>query len=54
MLKIDAEMFLDMLSDNPELALDVMRQLSEKVVRTHELYEEVQRQLAEALGGAQS
>lgn len=45
-LRIDGDMFLDLLADNPGLALDVLRQLSIKVARTHELYEEVRAELA--------
>lgn len=48
-LKIDADLFLEMLSDNPTLSLDVMRQLSEKVVRTHEMYERTHKELEQAL-----
>lgn len=41
-LRIDGDMFLDLITDNPSVALDVLRQLSEKVARTHRLYEEAQ------------
>ena len=50
-MKITDEMFLKLLVENPEVALDVMRQLSMKLTRTHHLYEEACREL-ERLGHA--
>jgi len=44
-LRIEKEVFLRLLCDNPEVALHVMRDLSTKLVRTHKQYEEVQRRL---------
>lgn len=44
-LRITDEMFLKLLGENPEVAIDVMRQLSEKLVRTHRQYEDLQRRL---------
>ena len=38
-------MFLTLLAENPEVALDVMRQLSEKLVRSHEQFVELQKLL---------
>jgi len=40
-MRIKDEMFLKLISENPEVALDVMRQLSEKLVATHHRYEEL-------------
>jgi CRP-like cAMP-binding protein len=50
-LRIDADMFVEMITENPDIALDVLRQLSMKVTRTHELYEEVLSELAQARAG---
>ena len=44
-LRITDEMFLKLLAENPEVALDVMRQLSEKLVRSHEQFVELQQRL---------
>ena len=44
-LRITDEMFLKLLAENPEVSLDVMRQLSEKIVRSHEQFVELQRRL---------
>lgn len=44
-LRIDGDMFLDLLSENPGLALDVMRQLSEKLARSHKQFEHAQAEL---------
>ena len=46
-LRISDEMFLKLLAENPEAALDVMRQLSEKLVRSHEQFVELQKELRE-------
>jgi len=42
MLRIDCDMFLKLLAENPSVALDVMRQLSGKLVLAHRQYEELQ------------
>lgn len=44
-LRIDGDMFLDLLSENPGLALDVMRQLSEKLALSHKQFEQAQAEL---------
>jgi len=44
-LRIDGGMFLDLLTENPGLALDVMRQLSEKLARSHKQFEQAQAEL---------
>ena len=44
-LRITDEMFLNLLEENPEVALDVMRQLSEKLVRSHEQFVALQKRL---------
>lgn len=46
-LKIDGDLFLDLITENPSVALDVLRQLSEKVARTHRLYETAEQRLRE-------
>ena len=46
-LRITGEMFLKLLAENPEVALDVMRQLSEKLVRSHEQFVGLQKRLRE-------
>lgn len=45
MLRISGEMFLRLLAENPSVALDVMRQLSGKLVLAHRQYEELQDKL---------
>ena len=40
-LRISDEMFLRLLAENPEVALDVMRQLSDKLVKSLRQYEEL-------------
>ena len=47
-LRITDEMFLKLLAENPEVALDVMRQLSDKLVRSHEQFVELQKRLQQA------
>lgn len=42
MLRIGTDMFLKLLAENPSVALDVMRQLSGKLVLAHRQYEELQ------------
>ncbi|MCP5150815.1 MAG: cyclic nucleotide-binding domain-containing protein [Ectothiorhodospiraceae bacterium] len=44
-LRISDDMFLKLLAENSEVALDVMRQLSVKLTRTHHQYEELRREL---------
>ena len=44
-LRITDEMFLKLLAENPEVALDVMRQLSEKLVRSHQQFVALQKRL---------
>ncbi len=45
MLRISADLFLELLAENPPVALDVMRQLSGKLVLAHRQYEELQDRL---------
>lgn len=51
MLCIGSDMFLKLLAENPQVALDVMRQLSGKLVLAHHQYEELQDKLRQS-GGA--
>ncbi|RKZ37290.1 MAG: cyclic nucleotide-binding protein [Gammaproteobacteria bacterium] len=53
-LRISDDMFLNLVSDFPAVALEVMRQLSDKLTRTHRRMEKLQRKLqrCEAKGGA--
>jgi len=44
-LRIEGDMFLDLLAENPSVALDVMRQLSEKLARSHKQFEQLQAEL---------
>lgn len=44
-LRISNDSFLKLLTENAEVALDVMRQLSEKLARSHEQVEELQNNL---------
>ena len=44
-MKISAEMFLKLLSENSDLALDVLRQLSGKLAKSHHQVEVLQQQL---------
>ena len=44
-LRITDEMFLKLLAENPAVALDVMRQLSDKLVRSHEQFVGLQKRL---------
>ena len=44
-LRIDDEMFLSLLAENPSVALSVMCQLSEKIFRTHRQYEATEARL---------
>lgn len=54
LLRIGDETFLKLLSENAEVALDVIRQLSEKLARSHRQFEELQGRLQryESAGGA--
>ncbi len=45
-MKITAEMFLKLLSENVDLALDVMRQLSGKLAASHKQVTQLQNQLS--------
>jgi len=51
MLCITSDMFLKLLAENPQVALDVMRQLSGKLVLAHHQYEELRDQMQQ-IGGA--
>jgi len=51
MLRIDCDMFLKLLAENPSVALDVMRQLSGKLVLAHRQYEELQDRMQRNGGG---
>jgi CRP/FNR family cyclic AMP-dependent transcriptional regulator len=44
-MKISAEMFLKLLSENSELALDVLRQISAKLAKSHFHVKELQQQI---------
>jgi CRP-like cAMP-binding protein len=44
-MKITAEMFFRILRENSEVALDVIRMLSDKLTRSHALVETLQRQV---------
>ena len=44
-LRIDAQMFLSLISESPETALGVMRILSDKIVKAMENYEELDSKL---------
>lgn len=46
-LRIEGKLFLDLLAENPDVALDVMCQLSTKLARAHRKFEEVQAELNE-------
>jgi CRP-like cAMP-binding protein len=51
MLRIGCDMFLKLLAENPSVALDVMRQLSGKLVLAHRQYEELQDRMQRNGGG---
>ena len=51
MLRISDEMFLKLLAENPQVALDVMRQLSGKLVLAHRQYQDLQDKM-QRLNGA--
>lgn len=44
-LRISADAFVKLLTDNPDVSLDVMRQLSDKLARSHRQFEELQSKL---------
>jgi len=44
-LRISNDMFLKLVSENADIALDVMRQLSHKLARSHEQVEDLQNRL---------
>ncbi len=44
-LRITKEVFLQLVTENPEVALDVMRQLSEKLTLSHRQVEALQSEL---------
>lgn len=44
-MRITADMFLKLLTENSDMALDVMRQLSDKLAKSHERVEMLQQQL---------
>lgn len=44
-MRISDDMFLKLISENPDVALDVIAQLSEKLVVTHRRYEELREEL---------
>jgi CRP-like cAMP-binding protein len=44
-LRITDEAFIKLLLDNPEVALDVMRQLSDKLAQSHKQFEDMQSRL---------
>ena len=44
-LRITDEAFLKLLRDNPDVALDVLRQLSDKLARSHKQFEDMQSRL---------
>ena len=46
-LRITDDMFHKLIVENPEVALDVMRQLSDKIVRSHEQFVGLQERLQE-------
>jgi CRP/FNR family cyclic AMP-dependent transcriptional regulator len=50
MLCISGDMFLKLLAENPPVALDVMRQLSGKLVLAHRQYEELRDKLQQIEG----
>ena len=52
-LRIGDDTFLKLLAENAEVALDVLRQLSEKLVRAHQQYEDVQTRLRALEGPAE-
>lgn len=51
-LRISEDIFLKLLAENPAVALDVIRQLSDKLVRTHRKYVDSERELQKLQGEA--
>ena len=54
-LRIESDLFLDLIAENASVALDVMRQLSAKLARSHRKYEALQletRQNGQNVGGS--
>ena len=51
MLRIGDDTFLKLLAENSEVALDVLRQLSEKLVKAHQQFEELQRRVQDLDAG---
>ena len=49
-MKITAEMFFRILRENSEVALDVIRMLSDKLTASHEQVEILQRQANQQIG----
>lgn len=49
-LRISDDLFIKLVGDNPEVALDVMRQLSAKLTLSHRKYEDAQRELEQVKG----
>ena len=50
-LKIQKDVFIKLLLDNADVALDVIRQLSDKLARTHRLYESTRGELEKLQAG---
>lgn len=50
-LRITDEAFIKLLRDNPDVSLDVLRQLSVKLARSHRQFEELQNHLHRVEGG---
>ena len=46
-LRIAEDVFIKLVSENPEVALDVMRQLSDKLTRAHRQFEQLKSELSE-------
>jgi CRP-like cAMP-binding protein len=44
-LRITDEVFLKLITENPEVALDLMHQLSDKLARSHQQVEALQSEL---------
>lgn len=51
-LCLEGEMFVQLLASNPDVALDVMRQLSDKLAQAHEANTQLQQQLLLSTEGA--
>lgn len=46
-MKISADMFLKLICENSDMALDVMRQLSAKLAASHDMVSHLQRQISD-------